>query len=194
MVWRGSIGRCGAWHAAGSSLASVFVAALAVGCSGTSGQAAPTTASVSSRAVAGSAPAQPGAVSGATVTPTFESEPATTWAGKIPGCAGVSNIPLDELGSAAPALAAHAAAFASAGSAARCTVEHQILLLAFRDENAQAAAVARLRSVVAYLADGPGWVAIAARPDSPTQAQSVVAGIAQSLGGQLLAGTGGSSS
>jgi hypothetical protein len=133
-----------------------------------------------------SAPATPGE---------FVRRSAKQWAGRISGCVQVASVPLARLGSVAPVakpLAGHGAEVTTVDSVASCSAEdHPIVVLAFANPDREGTARSRLRQLVPVLATGPGWVAIAAHPDSSAQAQSVVEGIAGQLGGEVLHGTGG---
>jgi hypothetical protein len=114
---------------------------------------------------------------------------AAQWLARVSGCADVHTLRVRGLGAAAPALATRTAALQMVGSAATCSVEaHQVVLLAFTGRAGEQTTQRSLRRVEPYLAAGSGWLAVAARPDSPAQTLSVVQGVALSLGGTLITG------
>jgi len=110
---------------------------------------------------------------------------------QIPGCG--SPAPLDgaEIRHLAPAVAPVVAVLATAASTTSCTLRgNGVLVVRFADGGAQARALTALKSVEQHLADGLGWAAVPVSTDEPAQELSVVQAVAQSLGGQLVAGSG----
>lgn len=115
---------------------------------------------------------------------------ARQWAAQLPGCTSVHELAVQQLGSTVPALAKRPAALHTVSSAAECSVEAQeLVLLAFTSRGGERATEAGLRNIEPYFAAGPGWLAVAARPDSSTQMLSIVQGVALSLNGTLVDGT-----